>query len=262
MRFHSYEVTVNGTQNFSKQDMKDAVDKANTKFQDGDMLYLIQLEILEDRFLWIAADYENVKKYSPSVLNHNSLEVESNPRGKEQVELRQQVFALYDTKREILYISDINRRPFVSNYLEYTLQKDISVKAIYGSVDDFCKAVKSIKELRFLQVDNMITRGNDIFKTARDKTNLDVKELQLKIGFGNVPVKEAQPLLSRIRRTRDAYERVIVVGVDDNDVEQTFDYSSILKHIEIYLNKDENEHYDASMVKSELLKELRNSGNV
>ena len=41
MRFHSYEMWINSTDKFSKQDMRDAVSKANTKFQDGDMLYLI-----------------------------------------------------------------------------------------------------------------------------------------------------------------------------------------------------------------------------
>lgn len=61
MRFHSYEMWINGTDKFSKQDMRDAVSKANTKFQDGDMLYLIQLEILEERFLWLSCDYENMK---------------------------------------------------------------------------------------------------------------------------------------------------------------------------------------------------------
>ncbi|PDX76123.1 hypothetical protein [Faecalibacterium prausnitzii] len=262
MRFHSYEMWINSTDKFSKQDMRDAVSKANTKFQDGDMLYLIQLEILEERFLWLACDYENMKKYSPSVLNHDSFEVESNPRGKEQVELRQQVFALYDTKKQILYISDVSRRPFIANYLQHTLQKEITVKAIYSSVDDFCEVVKIIKGLRFKQVDNMITRQNDIFKETISKTGLDVKEVQIKIGFGDTPVKDARSLLEWIHRERDAFERVIVVGVDDNDIEQTFDYSSILKHVELHLNKDENEHYDASEVKSELLKELRNSGNV
>lgn len=160
MRFHSYEMWINSTDKFSKQDMRDAVSKANTKFQDGDMLYLIQLEILEERFLWLACDYEN------------------------------------------------------------------------------------------------------IFKETISKTGLDVKEVQIKIGFGDTPVKDARSLLEWIHRERDAFERVIVVGVDDNDIEQTFDYSSILKHVELHLNKDEDEHYDASEVKSELLKELRNSGNV
>ena len=140
--------------------------------------------------------------------------------------------------------------------------KSLTVKAIYSSVDDFCEVVKIIKGLRFKQVDNMITRQNDIFKETISKTGLDVKEVQIKIGFGDTPVKDARSLLEWIHRERDAFERVIVVGVDDNDIEQTFDYSSILKHVELHLNKDENEHYDASEVKSELLKELRNSGNV
>lgn len=178
------------------------------------------------------------------------------------IDSRYSLTQLQSNKLQILYISDVSRRPFIANYLQHTLQKEITVKAIYSSVDDFCEVVKIIKGLRFKQVDNMITRQNDIFKETISKTGLDVKEVQIKIGFGDTPVKDARSLLEWIHRERDAFERVIVVGVDDNDIEQTFDYSSILKHVELHLNKDENEHYDASEVKSELLKELRNSGNV
>ena len=69
-------------------------------------------------------------------------------------------------------------------------------------------------------------------------------------------------MLSRIKGKRDQFENVIVVGTDECNVEQTFDYSSVLKHIEIHPVKDENERYDPSEVKSKLLQELRNSRNV
>lgn len=220
------------------------------------------MECIEDRFLWISCDYDNANKFNENVFNHNTFEKQANPKSKEQVEPRQQVFMLYDTSKLVLYISDLNRRPFFTDYLGDILQKEIKIKPIYGSVETFCETVKTIKELRFTQVDNFMSQQSDIFTVAKNMSGLDIESLQVKVGFGDVPVNVAHPLLSRIKGKRDQFENVIVVGTDECNVEQTFDYSSVLKHIEIHPVKDENEHYDPSEVKSKLLQELRNSRNV
>lgn len=262
MKLNSYQIEVDGIELLSKADAEATIKKGNSKFRDGKMLYLVNSKMVQDRFLWISCDYDNVQNFNGIVVNENTLETQPNPRKKEQVEPRQQVFVLYDTEKYILYISDLNRRAFVKNYLSETLQKHIKIKPIYHSVEEFCGVVKTIKELRFVQVDNLFARQSDVFSLACDQTGLDVKSLQVKIGFGYTPVETAHPLLHRFKLHRDAYEKVIIVGVDENEIEHTFDYSSILKHIEIHLNKDDNEHYDSEEVLSELLKELRNSGNV
>ena len=53
------------------------------------------------------------------------------------------------------------------------------------------------------------------------------------------------------------FENVIIIGGDDEGVEHTFDFSSVLKHFEISPVKDENDHYDPSKIKALLLDELR-----
>lgn len=262
MRFQSYEVHVDGARKFNKQDMKDALDKKKDFFNSRAFFYVVSVECLEDRFLWISCDYDNANKFNENVFNHNTFEKQANPKSKEQVEPRQQVFMLYDTSKLVLYISDLNRRPFFTDYLGDILQKEIKIKPIYGSVETFCETVKTIKELRFTQVDNFMSQQSDIFTVAKNMSGLDIESLQVKVGFGDVPVNVAHPLLSRIKGKRDQFENVIVVGTDECNVEQTFDYSSVLKHIEIHPVKDENERYDPSKVKSKLLQELRNSRNV
>ena len=52
-------------------------------------------------------------------------------------------------------------------------------------------------------------------------------------------------------------KEVIVIGVDDEGVEQTFDFSSVIKRIDISPIKDENEQYDPREVRELLLAELR-----
>ena len=53
------------------------------------------------------------------------------------------------------------------------------------------------------------------------------------------------------------YSNTVVIGCDDEGVEQTFDFSSVMKRIEISPQKDENEHYDPQEVQRLLLTELR-----
>ena len=50
---------------------------------------------------------------------------------------------------------------------------------------------------------------------------------------------------------------VIIVGCDDAGVEQTFDFSSVIKRVEIFPAKDENEHFVPAEVRTLLLAALR-----
>lgn len=262
MRFHNYQMIIDGVRAFNKNDAIDFMKKKKGAFRDRAFFYIIEVEFIDERYLWIACDYDNANKFNSFVVDRNTYEKTPNPRKKSQVEPRQQFFALYDTTRQFLYLSDIGKRAFLSKYIRDILQKEIDIKAIYSSVDEFCNHIKTLKELRFVQVDNLISRESQPFKVAIDILGLDVEELQVKIGLGNVPVSKGHSTLRKLQQTRDQYERIVVVGRDDKGVEQSFDYSSILKHIEVHMGKDEDEHYEANEVKSKLLQELRNSGNV
>ena len=65
------------------------------------------------------------------------------------------------------------------DYLGDVLQKEIKIKPIYESVETFCETVKTIKELRFTQVDNLMSRQSDIFTVAKNMSGLDIESLQI-----------------------------------------------------------------------------------
>lgn len=83
------------------------------------------------------------------------------------------------------------------------------------------------------------------------------RELQIKISYGNIPVRESRKLLDRFNKEKSDYENIIVIGCDDEGIEKTFDFSSIIKRIEIKINKDVSGQYDVGEVKSLLLSEIR-----
>ena len=79
----------------------------------------------------------------------------------------------------------------------------------------------------------------------------------MKITYGDIPVHTGRALIDRFHRDKNQFEDVIIIGCDDAGVEQTFDFSSVIKRVEIFPRIDENEHYDPPEIQQLLLAELR-----
>ena len=205
-------------------------------------LYSFETSIIDDRFFWLSCKYDDAASFVDYVINQRTGEKEVNPRSKSQIEPRKQFFACYDTKTCLLYLTDMTRKATLTAYLSDTIQKQFLIKNVYASVDEFCARVRAIRGFRFTQIDNV----------------LDLPEkVQLKVGYGDIPVHEGRCIIDRFQKKRDEFQDVVIIGVDDEGVEQTFDFSSIIKHIEIHPVKDENEQYDPVEVRELLLAELR-----
>ena len=260
MRFGTFLLRVNGTREATLDDLKQVCKIGPKTFQpDGQKnLYVIDTSIIAERFFWLACDYDDAASFRDYVVNQNTGEREPNPRSKSQVEPRRQFFACYDTHQHLLYINDFTRRKTLTNYLSDAIQMEFIVNNVYASVDEFCERIKCIRGFRYTQVRNMFSQSGDIFEQVSNIWGLDTPEkIQMKVTYDDIPVRVGRSLIDRLHRNKDQFENVIVIGCDDNDVEQTFDFSSVIKRIEIFPQKDENEHYEPLEVQSLLLNELR-----
>lgn len=260
MQFSSFLLRVDGIREATLDDCKEVVNKGlSTYFPDKQKyVYVVDKEICENRFLWMSCDYDESERYRNYVINRKTGKKESNPRRKSQIEPRQQFFACFDSHTHFLYLNDLNRRPFLQQYLSETTGRDFCINNVYTSVDEFCERVKSIRGFTYTQIDSFFTRQSDIFKQVGDMWGLDhPNKVQMKISYGDIPIHIGRGVIERFHRHKNEFENVIVIGCDDEGVEQTFDFSSILKHIKIKPHKDNNEHFDPAEVKLLLLEKLR-----
>lgn len=220
--------------------------------------YKIEKEILSDRFFWMSCEYGDAETFNEFVVDQQKEEEQPNPRTKDQVELNNQFFACYDTQEHFLFISDISKRHFLEFYFSDTTQNGYQIKNIYTSVDEFCQRVQTIKEFRYTQDKNIFSYysgDSDIFKQVGDIWGLSEPDsLQIKIGCGNIPIRGGGfGLIDRIRREheKNAFKDVIIIGKDEHGVEESFDFSSLLKRFEIHIRKNENGRYNVEEVKQQ-----------
>lgn len=116
----------------------------------GSDWYTVEKDYIESRYLWLYIEHDNAKIYKDEVLNGENEQNENNPRNKTQLELRQQLFVCFDTTTERLYMNNMDKRGFVQHYFKDTLQKEVLIKNIYATIDEFQQRVKTIRRMKFV----------------------------------------------------------------------------------------------------------------
>lgn len=229
-------------------------------YRKGQLLYLVDLKVVEDRFFWMYFQYDNEKLYSETAIDTVDNEAKSNPRPKNLVEMRQQLFACYDMERYTLYVSDYNKKSTVTDYISEMLQQPSVAKNVIKDIDEFVTAVKYLKSVTFTHKRNLFTETDDsIFKKQANLYGLDLPERsKIKLDYGISPIGMVKTTLQNWGRKRDSGEldEVVVVGIDDDGLENTFNFSTVISSIELDLNRDDNYRYEPNVVQTLLMAKL------
>ena len=106
----------------------------------------------------------------------------------------------------------------------------------------------------------MTTSTGSIFEQTANIYGFDAPQrMYMKLDYNSTPIKKMKDFINKLKSKRDIgeFEDIIIVGEDDNGIEHSFDFSSIIKSISIEPSKNENGQYFAKDVKKHLLSEIR-----
>ena len=107
MLFKSYSLIIDETYPEISL-LKRIAEKGVARLHSNDFSYQYNIQFREERFLFIAVDFDN-GKYSETVYDTESETQKENPKKKSQLEYADQFFACYDAEAKELYLSDSNR---------------------------------------------------------------------------------------------------------------------------------------------------------
>ena len=68
-------------------------------YRKGKFLYSVEQTLIDDRYYWMYFQYDNENLYTDIVVDTLDNSAKNNPRPKNQVEMRYQLFACYDLVR-------------------------------------------------------------------------------------------------------------------------------------------------------------------
>lgn len=219
-------------------------------------LHVVEQDFIADRFYWMYYQYDNARLYSDHVVDINDDSVKNNPRPKNQVEMRNQLFACYDMQTGKLYLSDYQKKSVVTSYIEEMLQASVYIKNVFTSIDDFLAVVTRLRSVSFTQSDTFFNRADDsIFRKQASIYGLDMPaRSKVKLDYGDTPIGAIKKAMRDWKSKRDSsvFEEVSIIGVDDEGFEKTFDFVTMVSSVEINVIKNDDFRYDAELVKEQL----------
>lgn len=241
-------------------DFTQLLEIGNSRFWKKSNLFVIEQEIISNRFYWIYLQYDNANLYAPHVVDTTDDTVKDNPRPKNQVEMRNQLFACYDLVDGCLYISDYQKKTAITDYMADTLQCAVKAKYIYSSIDEFISRVTTLKSVSFTQRYNLYNDPQDsIFRKLPSIYGLDLpNRSKVKLDYGNTPIGSVKDAMRdwKVKREAGEFEDIVVIGVDDSGFEEVFNFQTAISAVEINVIKDDNGRFDPWAVQTALINRL------
>lgn len=217
-------------------------------------------------FYWMYASYGNPLPYSDQVYDTLGKVTKDNPRKPYDAELRNQFFGLYDFKTQLLYLSNSQKKGFFEVYCKTYIGKEVTIKRIYKSAEEFLSIVKKISEIRLVSQRSIFTTKSGLFDEVDNLFGLgEPEQFKLDVNFGKV---DKTNLFEQIlKKWRDKFqdcklEQLMCVGYDERDMEAIFNTDSFMNKIEVKQKKNTRGMYEQIGVRDALLAQVRVKADV
>jgi hypothetical protein len=213
----------------------------------------------EQQYIWFEFNFGNPSPRDESITNITTGEKKDNSRGENEVELLNQMFALFHYENQILYISDSRKHKLLTNFLKEKLSKDLFIKPFYKSSEQIISILKSVDSIKFTNVNNLFSQGSKERQALVDLTGTDAPEaFSIEAKYNNHKIKN---FLQRLFTAKNNYEisNLVICGRDDKNFNFIYNVDTFSRKIDIDCCREEHSgKFDSKNVKENLLKFIEN----
>lgn len=229
-------------------------------YEFDNVSYIVNCEIIDNKFFWIYVRYGKAKPHSDEVLNTETKEIIPNKRNSNEAELRNQMFCMYIPSKDIMYLSNFRKGSFLTTYLKDRFKKEFSLKKYIIEPEEFIKEITSVESLKFVGADRGLF-NDGVFREVDDvfgygQTVAFTLEAKVKNNIFDSG-KILNLLLSwKDRKEKGEIKRMICVGKDDKGLEKIFNLDTYLNKTKLKAIKDANEMYNPEQIKKSFVEQL------
>ncbi len=222
-------------------------------------------EVIEDRFYWFYSNYGKAMPHRDIVIDIPSGSELQNPRTTQQVEPNSQLFAIYDSSSSLFYISNLQRKGFLKEFLTQFTVEEVVIKNIYKNINDFIDVINTLETIKFTGSRDLFNREGDLFSSLRDIFGYgEPEEFSIEAKY-RTPMKDA--LKREILRlagyqSSGDIRTMVCIGKDERGFETVFNTNNFINKISIPLQKDNQHLFPPEEVKAQAVIKLKEMFNV
>lgn len=198
----------------------------------------IEKEILNNRFISFYFEWWDRFPYSETVVDITSETEHKNPRDSELVELNEQLFVLFDTTTQRIYLSDRRKKIFLNNWYKEWLWKEIFIKCLIDKWD-FLDKIEEIWEVSFSAEPNLLLTTNALWhQLLQDIYWYGATDMQVTLNYhhwkhmGEDLKQKIQNLISN----RDLLKNVTIIWKTDEKLESILNMDEVINKVSLSLD--------------------------
>jgi len=209
-------------------------------------------------YIWFYFNYGNPIPRDANLTNIDTGQKKKNPRENTKTELLKQLFCLYSYSKEILYISNYNKRKLFETVLKEKTSTSFMVKSISKTKDEFIELIKKISEISFTEARNLFNENSKERQALIDLTGTDAPDdFTITAKYSNQMTKKIKNFILKLintkSKTNSALKDLIIRGTDEDNFSVIFNNDIFIRKVNIKSDKDENGRFDSKSVKDTLL---------
>lgn len=192
-----------------------------------------------DNYIFLTVESGTTEPRDEYVIDKTSKQKRKNPKKETEIELLKQLFAYYDYKTNLLYLSDVRNRKLFEEIIHKITRKNFILKGIYEEKEKFLELLSNVEEIKFTTKDNLFSENsiqrNSLINLVGTNTftdlTLDIKTNSHKFN----PINFIRNLMADENNYK--ISGLLIRGKDETGFEHVYNQQTFIKKIIIDAEK-------------------------
>lgn len=197
------------------------------------------------------------------VIDKTSKKKRKNPKKETEIELLKQLFAFYDYKTNLLYLSDVRNKKIFEDIIHEITEQKFMLKGIYEDKETFLNLLNNVEEIKFTSKEDLFSSDSKKRCSLIDLVGTtEITDLTLDIKTNSHqfnPINFLKDLMTE--ETEYTLNGLLIRGKDETGFEHVYNQQTFIKKIVIDAEKYSGK-YDSEEIKINLQKKIEELKNV
>lgn len=259
--------------NFHLMQLMEATAQFGERFIPADLQYFDDIppsfEITIDKFyyevtfektaeyIWLDVAFGSPAPRDDELTNVKNGTKKNNPRDIIEAELLKQLFCLFDFSKQILYLSNLQKKSFIETIFKRKTGRDFIIKPFYKTKDEFVEILKSVNEISFTEARNLFDMNSRQRQALIDLSGTNSPE-NFTITASYSKGEKLYNFIDLLHnsRVKGSIRDLVIRGLDRDRFEIVFNNDTFSRKIELPSEKDINGKHLPGSIKQNLLQAL------
>jgi len=225
------------------------------KYNDGQTYFEINTEATDD-YILLVFNFGTPTPRDNELTDINTGIKRENNRTITEAELNNQAFFIYHFQKNLLYLSNSQKKTALEKMLKEKLNTDFKLKTLFKDVNEFLNTLKECSRINFSHINDLFSSDSAKKQALADLTGTDApNEFTITAKYSKHKIENFIRNLSQ-EKSDNKISSLVINGIDESGFGIVYNTDSFQQKIKITATKDDNGKFNSGEVCSNLLNEI------